>query len=250
MALNIYPDKNKTFMVAHSMNEIENVSFRQHIIEFHSQSIYPILKSLCVSKLGFVTKNIETIIQKQAKELAEESVKHFAIIKIQPCFSEILNMEMKKKDQIRILKGATLTREQLGALFIQAEDKGYSFSHYKYEGDPTSVKKEDLPRFIHLKDDDTIEYYGETSLTDGQMKQIIEQANVIIVRILDNGKHWHCFLQTYKGLKGQESGEQGRQPHLHYLSDAFGISREELVEMIHNGRYPNTPVHIPLLDMK
>lgn len=92
--------------------------------------------------------------------------------------------------------------------------------------------------------------FGETTLTEGQMRTIINQADVLIVRIFDNGSHWHCFLQTYKGLKGMESGVQGSRPHLHYLSDSFGISKADLVKMIKIGRYPNTPVHIPLLSDK
>ena len=78
------------------------------------------------------------------------------------------------------------------------------------------------------------------------MKQVVEQADVLIARILDNDEHWHCFLQTFKGLKGQEAGLQGSQPHLHYISDSFGISRNSLVEMLRKGEYPSTPVHIPL----
>lgn len=61
-----------------------------------------------------------------------------------------------------------------------------------------------------LNDNGTVEYVGETPLTEGQIKQ-------------------------------------GCRPHLHYLSDSFGISKEDLIEMEKMGKYPNTPVHIPLI---
>lgn len=159
----------------------------------------------------------------------------------------IFQKELNKKEKIRLLKGVQLTEPQLSSLFNFAEKCGYRFSHYKWQGDPKSVKEEKLPSFMHMKDDGSIEYIGETTLIEGQMRTIINQADVLIVRIFDNGSHWHCFLQTYKGLKGMESGVQGSRPHLHYLSDSFGISKADLVKMIKIGRYPNTPVNIPLL---
>lgn len=41
------------------------------------------------------------------------------------------------------------------------------------------------------------------------MRTIIEQAEVLIVQFFDNSTHWHCFLRTFKGLKGKEPGKQG-----------------------------------------
>lgn len=80
--------------------------------------------------------------------------------------------------------------------------------------------------------------------------QLTEPQLSSLFNFAENGIHWHCFLQTYKGLKGMESGVQGSRPHLHYLSDSFGISKDDLVKMIKMGKYPNTPVHIPLLSDK
>lgn len=40
---------------------------------------------------------------------------------------------------------------------------------------------------------------------------------------------------------------QGSIPHLHYISDAFGVPRKNLVDMLKRGNYPATPIHIPLL---
>lgn len=91
---------------------------------------------------------------------------------------------------------------QLGKILCVAEDNGYLFSNYRYEGKPANIKREDLPKFIHLSDDGKVEYYGTTTLTDGQMKTIVEQAGVIIVRIMKSSDHWFCLYQTFIGLKG------------------------------------------------
>ena len=182
--------------------------------------------------------------------LAKQSYNELSKESVDGKLKNIFQKELNKKEQIRLLKGVQLTKPQLSSLFNFAEECGYRFSHYKWQGDPKSVKEEKLPSFMHMKDDGSIEYIGETTLTEGQMRTIINQADVLIARIFDNGSHWHCFLQTYKGLKGMESGVQGSRPHLHYLSDSFGISKADLVKMIKIGRYPNTPVHIPLLSDK
>ena len=50
-----------------------------------------------------------------------------------------------------------------------------------------------------LCDENTIEDYGETSLTDGQMKGIITISQFVLARILNNEEHWHCFYQTRRG---------------------------------------------------
>lgn len=246
MAMEIYQQEEDKSLIANSMDEVENVSFRECMVSFHTKSIYNVLSEMVRHYLGFVTSYDSNYIMQKAKEFANQNFDSFAHKEIPTCFTEILEKPMKKKEQIKLLKGANLTYDQLGALFAQAENKGYSFSHYHYQGDPSSVNKDELPKFIHVKEDGTVEYYGKTTLTEGQIKQVVEQADVLIARILDNDEHWHCFLQTFKGLKGQEAGLQGSQPHLHYISDSFGISRNSLVEMLRKGEYPSTPVHIPL----
>lgn len=238
---------NKTLII-NSMNEVENVSFRKFIIDYHAKSMTKILLFQEKMKFGYITLHKMPHIVKKANQQAEIQFNQCISEKIPQAFLDILEKPMKKTEQIKILKEAQLTSLQLGALFAQAEMKGYSFSHYKYKGNPTFIKKEELPHFIHIKEDESLEFYGETPLTEGQMRQIVKQANVIIARIMDNGEHWHCILQTFKGLEGKEPGMQGSKPHLHYISDSFGISRENLVAIIHNGRYPRSPVHILLLD--
>lgn len=244
-----YEDGDKEFF-ANEMDEVENVSYRDTMIKFHASSTAPVLKAYLDRDKKCRLPYNDDIVYRAASIIAEKTYENLTKCSFDGCFESLFKKELSKKEQIRLLKGAQLTETQLFSLFNFAEECGYRFSHYKWQGDPKSVKEEKLPSFMHMKDDGSIEYIGETTLTEGQMRTIINQADVLIVSIFDNGSHWHCFLQTYKGLKGMESGVQGSRPHLHYLSDSFGISKADLVKMIKIGRYPNTPVHIPLLSDK
>lgn len=242
-----YGDKE---IIANQMEDVENVSYRETMVKFHASSIAPAIKVLLEKDKNFNLPCNDEIINQVALIFAKKSYNDLSKESVDSKLKNIFQKELNKKEQIRLLKGVQLTEPQLSSLFNFAEECGYRFSHYKWQGDPKSVKEEKLPSFMHLKDDGSVEYIGDTTLTEGQMRTIINQADVLIVRIFDNGLHWHCFLQTYKGLKGMESGVQGSRPHLHYLSDSFGISKDDLVKMIKMGRYPQTPVHIPLLKDK
>lgn len=244
-----YKDGDKE-IIANQMEDVENVSYRETMVKFHASSIAPAIKVLLEKDKNFNLPCNDEIINQVALIFAKKSYNDLSKESVDSKFKNIFQKELNKKEQIRLLKGGQLTEPQLSSLFNFAEECGYRFSHYKWQGDPKSVKEEKLPSFMHLKDDGSVKYIGDTTLTEGQMRTIINQADVLIVRIFDNGLHWHCFLQTYKGLKGMESGVQGSRPHLHYLSDSFGISKDDLVKMIKMGRYPQTPVHIPLLKDK
>ena len=241
-----YKDGDKE-IIANQMEDVENVSYRETMVKFHASSIAPAIKVMLEKDKNFNFPCNDEILNQVALMFAKKSYNELSKESVDSKLKNIFQKELNKKEQIRLLKGVQLTETQLSYLFNFAEECGYRFSHYKWQGNPQSVKDEKLPSFMHMKDGGSIEYIGETTLTEGQMRTIINQADELIVRIFDNGSHWHCFLQTYKGLKGMESGVQGSRPHLHYLSDSFGISKADLVKMIKIGRYPNTPVHIPLL---
>lgn len=241
-----YKDGDKE-IIANQMEDVENVSYRETMVKFHASSIAPAIKVMLEKDKNFNFPCNDEILNQVALMFAKKSYNELSKESVDSKLKNIFQKELNKKEQIRLLKGVQLTEPQLSSLFNFAEECGYRFSHYKWQGNPQSVKDEKLPSFMHMKDGGSIEYIGETTLTEGQMRTIINQADELIVRIFDNGSHWHCFLQTYKGLKGMESGVQGSRPHLHYLSDSFGISKADLVKMIKIGRYPNTPVHIPLL---
>ena len=97
-----------------------------------------------------------------------------------------------------------------------------------------------------MRDDGDLDTYGTTSLSEGQLRDLVIRSKFIVGRILDNGKNWHCFYQTKSGVQGKESGNLGSQPHIHYISDSFGISREDFAKALKGGHVPTSEVHILL----
>jgi len=152
-----------------------------------------------------------------------------------------------KKEQERLMRGQSLTHKQLAAfLFTACQDFGYTFSSYTSEHLPKGTDLDNLPALVSVSDDD-VRVVGETTMSKGQLKQMVEQRKVIVAKFLDKGSEWHCLLATYRSIGGGET-YKGDQPHFHYLSDKWGPTREEAVASIKGGKYPTTSVHIDLAD--
>ena len=141
----------------------------------------------------------------------------------------------------------TLLTLSLGTLVVNAETKGYTFSEYHYQATPPNVDTEKLPQMIEVKEDGKVRSIGNKGLSDGQMKAVVEQTKKIVAKVLDKGDEWHCFYLTFRGIAGKEQGEQGQRPHVHYISDKFGISREDLVKSTKAGNCPTSSIHIGIL---
>ena len=166
---------------------------------------------------------------------------------IPPALISLLKAD-SKKDQIKILKGLQLTPENLWVFIFKAfTDYGYTYSEYRTERLPKNIEKVSMPKLATLnRKTGKVKKVGGSSLTDGQIKQAIEQRKVVSAKFMDNANGWHCFFITYRSIGGEESWKNG-QPHFHYISDKFGISREDAVNQFKSDSYPTTSVHIELL---
>ena len=221
-------------------------------IDFHAKSIAPALLALIEAKLGpcrfpSVLQNIDNT----AYSIAKEQIERLRDTSIPVGVKSILdNDSLKKKEQISLLKGVAVTAEQLGAIFLYGEDKGFLFSNFRVDGEPKQFDPKDVPSFIRLLDDGTVDYTGNTSLSEGQLRSIVNQSNFIVARFLVKDSVWHCFVQDRHGVMGNEKGKMGAIHHLHYFSSAFGLDLADVKKAILNGSYPQTPVHIPLVDYK
>lgn len=156
----------------------------------------------------------------------------------------LFNKDLNKKEQTRLLKKASMNRTDFMAIMFEAESQGYTFSQYKQEVLPSDVNRSQVPAVAELNNDGSVTSIGNTSMTDGQIKSMITQRKLIDAKIFDKGSHWHCFYYTSKGLEDKESGAQGSKPHLHYISDKFGLSREQVVAMFKSGKCPKSSIHI------
>ncbi|MBK3519629.1 hypothetical protein [Carboxylicivirga marina] len=150
-----------------------------------------------------------------------------------------------KKEQTKLLKGQGLNPSELFSFIIKAyDDFGFTHSKYKFEHLQKGLDKSDLPSLVEKKEN-SIRKVGKTSLTDGQLKQSIEQRKVVVSNFFDKEDTWHCIFITYNSIGGKENWKDGK-PHFHYFSDKWGLSRQEVLDRFSSGRYPSTSVHIEL----
>lgn len=150
----------------------------------------------------------------------------------------------KKKEQLSLLKGMAINPDQLITLVFKSYSKyGFLYSRYRFKTLPKNFNNKQLPKLAHIKDDGTIKTTGKTDLKEGEIKNLIEHRKVIVAHFFDKGDVWHCLFSTYDSIAGRERWKGG-QPHYHYISSAFGFTREEVLERMKSGNYITTPVHI------
>ncbi len=178
---------------------------------------------------------IEKYILEKEISAWEEKLKKILNIKIPINFISILSAS-SKKEQINLLKGLSINPEQLLAfLFTSKENFGYLFSQYTSEHHHNGLEVENMPKLVEIKNDKVIKV-GNTTLTDGQLKQAINHRKVIVAKFIDKEDEWHCLFLTYDSIRGKESWNGG-QPHYHYISDKFGIPRAEVLSQLKSRTY-------------
>ncbi len=241
-----------SFIFGSRMEDFEHGSFVRAMIQNHADSLFQFMV------VDFESKEGETATLIERKLLRIEALRQSAIsfqslieeVDVRLELRELVSSELKKKDQVRILNGIELSRNELLKLFYYAEEIGYTFSFFIRDAERTVFLDKTMPKIIFFDEDGKPQYVGETDLSEGQMKHLVENRQSLIVWLLEKDNIWHCFLQTIKGLKGKESSKMGTVPHIHYLSSSFGITKEELLKKIKNdGEYMASKVHIPISDM-
>jgi hypothetical protein len=200
-----------------------------------------------LKKLPFPEHIMNKVILDAVIKHWNEQLENWKKVIIPESFLKLLEGNLKKREQEKLLRGANITPNQLMAFLITAGEKGFLFSQYRGEHKPNSLNITQLPNVIHL-DKDEIKTVGETSLTDGQLKQVLSHRSVTIAKFLDKEQEWHCFFITYDSIGGKEKWKNG-QPHYHYISDKWGIPREDVVKQLKSKTYslPSLP-HIDLLE--
>ena len=186
---------------------------------------------------------IERIARQEALKKWEEELARMQTQKIPENLLKLLGAD-SKKDQLRLLNGLSLTTNELMAFICRSWDYGYVYSTYISEHLPVGLDVRRMPIFAYKQDDGKIVKAGKTSLTDGQIKQAIEQRSVKVVKFLDRGSQWHCFYQTYRSLTGKERAHKNGQPHIHYISSAWNLPREQVLAELRSKDYKLPSYHI------
>jgi hypothetical protein len=241
----IQDGKGKTYIMVNHQ-EVEKVNPIELYEKIHKASGTRIMRLMGLDKYFPMIKNV---LDKLAQEDWEEKYREIMDTKMPENLKQIFNA-VKKKDQIKLLKGLSITPDILIAFFFYAwQERGYSFSQYRGEHEREGLNKSELPIIAYIEDG-KVERVGESTLTDGQIKQAIQQRTVVNAYFLDKGENWHCLFATHNSLKGEENWQNG-QPHFHYISSKFGISREKVIESLKSKYYKlGSLPHVKLTDYR
>ncbi|MFB9865553.1 hypothetical protein [Rufibacter immobilis] len=159
----------------------------------------------------------------------------------------LLEGKLKKKDQEKLFRGFGFTVDLLTAFILKAGEWGYTFSQYRSQHYHNGLDTTSLPKVIHLEDGQ-LNIVGKTDLSEGQLKQVLNHRKVTVAKFIDRSDGWHCLFLTYDSIGGKETWNNN-QPHYHYISDKWGITREKVLNELKSKTYslPSLP-HIAILD--
>ena len=180
----------------------------------------------------------------KAKELSFAVLREW-VNKPCPHFLLALFETDNKKQQEKLLRNKSMTPEDLMCWIIQSGRLGGLFSQYSYDGGVPDGLQGRTPLMIDASNPEHIKAIGKTDLSDAALLHLVENQKIIIAQIIDlpDGR-WYCFYRTYRGLLGRESSKQGQ--HMHFISSAYRIPREDIVNMIKNGECPTNGFHVRL----
>jgi len=191
-----------------------------------------------------VSSLVEAVLKRQFLDEWQEYKKTVLNHSVPQEFFQLFDVH-KKKAQAKLLAQSTLTLEDFQAFIFQSwEDYGFKFSKYVFKHNPIEFKGNEHPTVIHKKNDNEIITVGSTDLSDAQLKSIIDKRNIIVANFFDKEDQWHCLFLTYKSISGQEL-DHINAPHMHYISNSFGISRSDVIANFKRTRYSLDSIHIP-----
>lgn len=209
MGLFTITNKN-TFVIANEMDDVENVDVRVFFKIYYVRSVLPAYIRLIEKTRFFCPKSWYSQVIEEANAIVEERLKVLDGIELPHQLTRLLESNLFKKEQTKLLKGVSVSADQLGGLFVQAGSLGYKFSNYRFKGIPKEYSEKDLPTFIYLKDDGNLDTYGSTSLSEGQLKDFVIRSKFIVARILDDGKNGIAFIKQKAVYRGKNPVNWGR----------------------------------------
>lgn len=169
--------------------------------------------------------------QKQMDEIRKKGVKQ----EIQA----LLKAKIKKEAQA-ICRKTKLTHEEFANFVALSKELGLSHHQTNFEILPSDLEGKKIPHFAHLKETGEVYFEGDTDLTEGQLKHLIQNRKYTHIHFFEIGSEWHCFYFTFADLKGKHWGSQ----HLHYLSHLWTTPKEVVIPELKKKRYAQLGDHI------
>lgn len=244
----IYDEKGQGFTRIFTTDKVERVNPIEFYKSYELKKRAALLRDLLYLKAPFLASQMgDDFFIKNAQEMLTGFFEQFEQTEVNGNLIELLHTT-RKKDQVRLLKGITINPDELMSLiFMSYKDFGFLYSKYLFENLPAGLEEKKLPKLFHIKEDGTIEKVGETDLSDGELKNVIEHRKVVVSHFFEKEDFWHCLFLTYNSISGKENWKDG-QAHFHYISSSFGLSKDEFIESMRTGKYKSTSIHIDLLD--
>ena len=186
--------------LAFSIGECDRVNPIELYEEYFIKSKHIVLKELLLAEMQIRSIEIDPwtvdkVVLSNAVKFWEDKKKEIFETEISSVFKELITTN-RKKDQVKLLKGFSLTPgELLSYIFYSYQEHGFMLSQIEGDHDPIGTETEKKPTAIHL-DKGVVKKVGETELTDGQLKQIVEQRKRTVAKIIE--KDEKIIIKTKK----------------------------------------------------
>lgn len=219
----------------HFLEELTEINFEQLKHRFNEQ-----LLATSYSQRFSQLERYKNMAQLAAK-------RNLDIISSKPIQAELemLMNEKKKKAQQKLISKIRFSTETFIAVPLYAWDKHkMPYTTIKVDHLPKELHQKKEPDFFHKNYDGSITYEGITDMTEADMRIGIEKRNYVFSEFIGDELTWYCFFRTMTGIKGREEPHIGF-PHLHFISSAWGISRDLVTEQLSSYRYKLSAETIP-----
>jgi len=150
-----------------------------------------------------------------------------------------LLQETKKKKQQNLLMGFTYKLDMFMSIPIQAWNLfKMPYSRYTVDYLPKELAARKRPQMIHMHEESSNDFtiIGETDMSESELKLAITKRHRVIIEFIGDEQHWYCFFRTMDSIRGVEEPHVG-QPHLHFISSAWGIDRQDVIDNLRSYRY-------------
>lgn len=183
--------------------------------------------------------------ENEAREQAWEDLREWVA---KPCPEYLISLYTtnKKKNQESLLRGKTISSTDLICWILYSGHLNGLFSQYGFDGGAGDLSDRS-PLLIDANDVEHILAVGQTDLSDAALKHIVENQKKVLAQFIDfEDGRWYCFYRTFRGMSGREPGNHGR--HIHFVSFAYGLKRDQLIDGFKKGKCPESGFHVKFLD--
>ena len=241
----ITPNKNGLFVI-HEAKNVVDVDYQDFAKRMYYEIAFP--QAILIFRNHPLTKDFpEDFVNNFTKKKIQEDYEEWDSQQVlRPFLFQLLADDLNKKAQINILKGKYLTSQQLHAFYREAAKLGYLYSQYFFSEAPKGYDKNQIPSFAYVHEDGQVEKY-DTTLSDKGIEHIVRNQKRTFACFVSKEDKWHCIISDLSSITGRETGKKfGGISHMHYISDKFGISKENLLENLQKCDHPYSAYHIQL----